>query len=121
MPKEAPMPDGETPAPPAPVQFTIDKVQQIYLEAKDVADAMAKRHAAEMEPLNKRMELCKAWMLDYLNKQGLENARTEHGLCYKSVIMSATVDPDGGWDSLLRFVLEKGMERVLEALEQGAP
>lgn len=114
------MPDSQ-PAPSAPAPYTIDRVQQIYLEAKDTAEALAKKHAVEMEPLTKRMEVCKAWMLDYLTRQGLENAKTEHGLCYKSQIMSATVDPEGGWDALLRYVLEKGMARVLDELEKGTP
>ena len=101
--------------------FTIDKVQQIYLEAKDAAEAMAKRHADEMKPLSDRMELAKKWMHKYLTDQGLENAKTEHGQCYLSTVMSATVDPEDGWEKLLRFVLEAGLSRVLDALEQGVP
>jgi hypothetical protein len=101
--------------------FTADQVTKIYFDTKDAADAMSKRHAAEMEPLAKRLEVAKSWLLDYLNREGLENARTEHGLAYKSTIMSATVDPEGGWDALLKYIMERGIERVLDAIEKGAP
>lgn len=102
-------------------QFTIDQVLALYLQAKDAADALAKRHAEEMAPFAKKLEIAKSWMMDYLNKQGLENARTEHGQCFKSTIMSATVDPEGGWEKLLSHILERGMARVLDAIEQGRP
>lgn len=105
---------------PTPKRYTIDEVQQAYFAAKDVADLMSKRHQEEMAPLTQKLEVCRAWMLDYLNKQGLENAKTEHGLTYKSSVMSATVDPDDGWPKILRFALEKALGRVLEAIENGA-
>lgn len=101
--------------------FTIDQVQKIYLYTKDAAEAMSRRHQEEIAPLNQRLEVCKSWMMKYLTDQGLENAKTEHGQCYKSTIMSAAVDPDGGWDSLLRYVLSAGLERVMLALEGGNP
>lgn len=100
-------------------QYTIDQVMQIYQEAKEALELLAKRHAEELEPLNKRMDLTKAWMLDYLNKQGLENARTAHGLAYKSNVMSATVDPEGGWNNLLEYIFKDGITRVLDAIEGG--
>lgn len=106
--------DGEAP------KYTIDQVQQIYFQVKDAADALSKRHQEEMAPLTQKLEVCRAWMLDYLNKQGLENAKTEHGLTYKSSVMSATVDPEDGWPKILRFALEKALGRVLEAIENGA-
>jgi hypothetical protein len=105
----------------ASTQFTIDRVMQIYQEDKATLDNMAKRHAAELAPLQKRIEICRAWLLDYLNREGLENARTEHGLVYRSVVMSATVDPEGGWDQLLGFIFQGAMERVLDAIERGEP
>ena len=99
--------------------FTIDKVQQIYLEAKDAAEAMAKRHADEMAPLLARQDLAKKWMMKFLTDSGQESAKTEHGLSYLSTVMSATVDPEDGWEKLLRFVLEAGLSRVLDGLETG--
>ena len=106
--------------PDSPVQLTIDRVQQIYLAAKDAAEALSKRHAEEMKPLTDRMEATKQWMLKYLNDQGLENAKTEHGLCFKSQVMGVSVEPDGGWENVLRFVMERAVGRVLDAMEQGA-
>jgi hypothetical protein len=104
----------------SPQVLTIDVVLKAYNEAKDSAEAMSKRHAEEMAPLQKRMELCKAWLLKFLIDNNLDNAKSEFGLAYKSTVMSATVDPEGGWEHILRFVLEAGLTRVLDALEQGA-
>lgn len=101
-------------------QLTIDTVMQGYQRTKDQVEVLAKKHEAEMQPLTNTLEMCKAWMLNYLNVQGLENARSAHGLAYKSTIMSATVDPEGGWDLLLKYILEKGLTRVLDAIESGA-
>ena len=112
-------PDSAARAAAAPPAFTIDQVMQIYQDTKEAVETMSKRHAEEMEPLNKRIELTKAWMLDYLNKQGLENARTAHGLAYKSNVISATVDPEGGWNNLLEYIFKDGITRVLDAIEGG--
>ena len=100
-------------------QFTPDKVVEIFFATKAELEAMSKRHEAEMAPLSTRMDVAKAWLLDYLNKQGLDNAKTSHGLVYRSVIMSATVDPEGGWDLLLKHIFQRGMTRVLDAIERG--
>lgn len=99
--------------------FTIDQVLAIYLKAKDDADALGKRHAEEMKPLTTRLEVAKSWMMDYLNREGLENAKTKDGQCFKSHIMSATVDPEGGWEKLLGHIFRSGMARVLDAIEKG--
>ena len=101
--------------------LTIDRVLAGYIAAKDEAEIVAKRHADELAPIQKRLDLCKAWMQKYLTDQGLDNAKTAHGQCYLSTVMSATVDPEDGWEKLLRFVLEAGLSRVLDALEQGVP
>ena len=100
-------------------QFTPDQVVQIYFADKLAVEAMAKRHAEEMAPLQKRMELAKAWMLKYLQDNNLENAKTELGLFYKSQVMSVTVDPEGGWEALLRHILASAMPRALDVIEAG--
>jgi hypothetical protein len=102
-------------------QFTPDTVMQIRMTAKEELAAMSKRHQEEAAPLTERLRLCDAWLLDYLNREGLDNAKTPHGLAYKSSIMSATVDPEGGWDALLGHIFQHAMGRVLDALEQGTP
>ena len=99
--------------------YTIDQVVLIFHQTKDAIDALSKRHAEEMKPLSDRAEICKSWLLDYLNREGLENAKTEHGLAYKSTIMSTTVDPDGGWDKLLGYILEQTISRGLDVMESG--
>lgn len=107
-----------TDAPQAPA-FTIDLVMKTYHDTNAQIDVISKRHQEELAPLVKRVELTKAWMLHYLNQQGLENARCEHGLAYKSTMMSTTVDPDGGWDKLLSYILERAIGRGLDVVENG--
>jgi|HubBroStandDraft_1064217.scaffolds.fasta_scaffold00409_37 hypothetical protein len=102
----------------APQTFTVDQVVAIYQKTKSDIDVLSAKHAAEMDPLNVRLNVCKSWLLDYLNRQGLENARTEHGLIYKSQVMSATVDPEGGWPALFGFILDEVLDRALAAVEQ---
>jgi hypothetical protein len=110
------MSDGSAGAP----SYTVDQVVAIYQKTKSDIDVLSAKHAAEMDPLNARMNVCKSWLLDYLNRQGLENARTEHGLVYRSQVMSATVDPEGGWEKLFGFILVPLLERVLDAAERNA-
>ena len=99
--------------------LTIDVVLAGYLRTKDAAEVLAKRHSEEMAPLQTTMENCKSWLLNYLNEQGLDNAKTESGLAYKSTIMSATVDPEGGWQLLLGHILEAAIGRGLDVIESG--
>ena len=101
-------------------KFTVDQVMELYQKTKGEIEALAKVQGEAMAPLAARLELTKAWLLKYLNDQKLENARTAHGLAYKSNIMSATVDPDGGWEKLLSYILEAVMARALDAIEAGA-
>lgn len=103
-------------------QFTADQVMDHYQQTKTAIEAMSKRHAEEMEPLNKRMDLLKAWLLDYLNKNGLENARTEHGLFYKTNTMSVTVEKDGevdGWQLVLDYIFKHAVSAALDCIEGG--
>lgn len=108
------MSDAQTP------QFTIAQVQKIYIDTKDAVETLSKQHATEMEPLSKRLDLCKSWMLDYLNREGLDNAKTEFGQCYRSNVMSATIDGENdGWPTLLEYIFKDGITRVLDAIEGG--
>lgn len=104
---------------PAKSKLTIDAVMQGYQETKLLVEDMSKRHAEEMKPLNSRMELCKAWMLRFLNETKQESARTEHGLAFKSTVMSATVDPDGGWNKLIGHIFASAIPRALDVIENG--
>lgn len=119
----APIGHNQPPEPqsaPVPTpKFTIDQVMQFYQKTKLDQATLAARHEQEMAPFAAKMELLKTWMLNYLNEQGLENARTEHGLAFKSTIMSATVDPEDGWTKLIGFILEDAIGRALDIIEQG--
>ena len=108
------------PVAPAALQFTVDQVVALYQKTRAEIDVLAAAHQKTLDPLNARVDLCKAWLLKYLTDQKLENARTEHGLIYKSQVMSATVDPDGGWEQLFGYILEAVLERALDAVGRNA-
>lgn len=98
---------------------SLDQVQALYFKTKAERDELAKRHAAEAKTYDERIDICKAWMLDYLNRNGLENARTEHGTCYKNTATSVTVDQEGGWEKLLDFIIHPAIVRFAEVMENG--
>jgi hypothetical protein len=98
---------------------TLDQIHELYFLTKQEQDALSKRHAAEMEPLAKKLELLKAWTMKFLTDSGQQSAKTEHGTCFKSTVTSVTVDPEGGWDKLLDFIVLPGIARMADVLEKG--
>jgi len=51
-------------------------------------EALAAKHAAEIEPITKSMETIEAWFLDQMNKMGVDNLKTPSGNPYKHVTTS---------------------------------
>lgn len=102
--------------------YTVDDVVKRDIETTDAIAAMSARHAEEMAPLQKRQEVLRAWLLDYLNKNKLQNCKTEHGMPYKSSVLSVKIDNENaGWDALLGFIVEAALVRVADVMEAGGP
>ena len=111
------MSDGSAGAP----SYTVDQVVAIHQQAKADIAALSAKHAKEMEPLAKRVEVATAWLLKWLLDNKSQSHRLDTGvLIYKSQVMSATVDPEGGWEKLFGFILVPLLERVLDAAERNA-
>lgn len=103
-------------------EFTIEQIVAKYVQIRDEMAEIAKRHAAELQPLNQKLQVLNAVLLDRLNKSGVESARTDAGTAYKKVVMSATVEKEGGWEQILDFIMMKGLDRVSEVMARnGTP
>ena len=98
---------------------TIDLWIKRKLELKDKLESLSKQFAEYTKADNEAMAACDQVILMLLNQMGVENVKTEYGTAYKSTVVSPGVDPDGGWDKLVAFVLKDILEHALEAVEDG--
>lgn len=98
---------------------TIDSVVAKYVQIRDQRKAISDRHAEELKPYGEAMAKLEQWLLAQLNATGQNSAATDSGTAYKSVVMSATIDGDGGWDALLGYIMGKAIEAACEVLENG--
>src|SRR5258708_5810248 len=102
--------------------YTIDQVVAADVQNTDAITAMSERHAAEMAPLTKKKEAFRQWLLGTLNASNMENVRTQFGTAYKSTIMSATIDPEGGWDNLMNYIVGQALDAAATVMEHaGTP
>lgn len=90
---------------------TVDQAVRAYIKARDMKDALRKKHQAEMEPLNNAMEKLEAWLLKQLNDDAVESMRTAHGTVYKSKRTGAKIED---WDSAFAFIKEHELWHMLE-------
>lgn len=98
------------------MSLTIDQVHLWRIQTKADLEALADKHTEERKPLDERMKTIDAWLFRYLEVNGLENAKTEHAMTYKTVVRSVTVKD---WDALLDWILLPSIERFAEAMENG--
>lgn len=101
--------------------FTIDQIVEKYVATRDAQKLLSDKHAAEMKPFNDKKAILEQAMLAMLNEQNAESVKTEHGTAYKSTVMSVTVDPDGGWDKVVEYILAGAIDRIADSLEKGEP
>lgn len=99
---------------------TVNDVIAKYVETRDAIKVMSEKHAAEMEPLNRFKTLLEGWLLNYLNENKIESAKTEHGTAFKKDVLAATIDNENdGWTALMGFVLRQGLDAALAVMEEG--
>jgi len=99
------------------MSLTIDQVHLWRFQTKAELEKLAERHAEERKPLEERMKTIDAWLLRYLETNNLENAKTEHGMSYKTTVRSVTVQD---WGALIDWILLPTIERFADAMENGA-
>lgn len=90
---------------------TMDQVVAAYLKLRQERDALKKKQAEEMAPLNDKMMKLQAWCQAQLQSQGQRNARVDSGTCFLQTDTSVTVED---WDTVLSFVKDKDLYAMLE-------
>lgn len=93
-------------------QWTVDKLIQDYVALRDKKKALQERHQQELLPFNTMMARVEAYMLEALNRAGVESMRGKHGTIYKSLRTSAVVRD---WPLTLDFIKAHAAWHLLEA------
>lgn len=92
--------------------MTMDKMIADYVALRDKKKALQERHQQELLPFNQMMARVEAYMLETLNRAGVESMRGKHGTVYKSVRTSAVVRD---WPLTLDFIKDHHAYHLLEA------
>lgn len=92
--------------------MTVDKLIQDYVALRDKKKLLQEQHARELAPFNAMMSRVEAYLLESLNRAGVESMRGQHGTAYKSVRTSAVVRE---WGETLPYILEHRLYHLLEA------
>lgn len=98
---------------------TIADLIKRKLELKDKLEVLSKQFAEYTKPDNDAMAACDQAILMMLNAAGTDSVKTEFGTAYKSTVVSPGVDPEGGWEKLVAFVMKDVLEQALNAVEDG--
>jgi hypothetical protein len=73
----------------------IKSVVEKYISLRDQKAEIAERHKVELAPLNESMEIIEKWLLQEMEKMGVESLKTPAGTPYKTITKSVKMaDPD---------------------------
>lgn len=73
---------------------TVDQVVSKYVELRDRKAEIEAKHKEELRPLREALDSLEAWLMDQLNKQGVDSFKTKQGTAYKSVSTATSMaDP----------------------------
>ena len=90
---------------------TTGELVDAYIKLRDKRDAIKKEHAEALKPYNDALYKLEVHFQQVMDKQGLENLKSESGVAYKSVQSSVTV---ADWDVFRDYVLEHEAFHLLE-------
>ena len=90
---------------------TYDEMVGAYVKLRDMKKAIQDQQKKELEPINDKLGTLEASMLLYLNADGVESARTNHGTVYKLKRTRSKVED---WDVALSYILTNKLEHMLE-------
>lgn len=112
------------------MDFTIEQLIEHANGLQDHIDAETAKHIEALKPFVDGVSAIKAELLDRLNKQGVQNFKTEQGTAYKSTIMSVKVVDRGAflehviaaaaWDMLPSTAVKDAVKEHLDA-NNGVP
>lgn len=112
--EEAPPVSAQPPAPPLGPSpgFTPDIMVEKFVALRDKVAEIKKRHSEELAKYNLAMGTLEAWLLDALNKAGVDSMRAPKGTFYKTTHSSVTVNR---WSQTLEYIQEHEAWELLEA------
>ena len=84
-------------------EFNLEAFIEKYRRVRDAKAALKARHEEELRPFNEALANAEARMLQHLDEQHVESARTAAGTVYKRTERSASV---ADWDKVLEHVRE---------------
>ena len=82
-----------------------------YILLRDKTEELKKGHKEELAPYNEAMRKLEFMFQEQMDKQGLENLKSETGTAYKAIQSSVTV---ADWDVFRDYVLENEAFHLLE-------
>jgi hypothetical protein len=110
----APAP-AEQPAQPAPTRseaMTTPVAIEKFVAIRDKIAEIKKRHTEELSRYNLALATLEAWLIDDLNKAGVDSMRATHGTIFKTERTSCRVSD---WSATLDFIRQNEAWDLLEA------
>jgi hypothetical protein len=101
--------------------LTPDDVVRWKLAYEAKLAEIQERHKKEIAETNllANIESCKAWLLNYLNVNNLQNCKTPSGVTFHKITKtSLTLEPDGGKDLFLQTIFLAALKRALDSIER---
>src|ERR1700758_4669632 len=91
--------------------MTIDQVIAAYVKLRDQKEALKKRHAEEMAPLNDNIYKLGLWLQKTLQESGQTSAKTASGTAFLQTDRSVAIED---WPAILAFIQAHDLWAMLE-------
>jgi len=92
--------------------WTVDDMIGKYVRLRDQKRQVEEKHKEELKRYNDVLSGIEAWLMEQMNRLGLDNMKTPHGTAFKSVRRSATVYE---WAVTLPWIIANQAWHLLEA------
>lgn len=93
------------------MQTTVDKRVGQYIQVRDALKKLEDEYEEKRKPLVEAQNLLQGWLMDFLEKAGVDSAKTAVGTCYLSTRYSASLaDPD----AFMKHVVENNQFELLD-------
>jgi len=90
---------------------SVEQFTKIYLKIRDKRAELKAQFDQEDTKLEAQLNAVKAALLEYCKEQGVDSVRTQAGLFYRGI---KTRYWTNDWDSMNRFILERGIPEFYE-------
>lgn len=91
--------------------MTIDQVIAAYVQLRDQKEALKKKQAAEMAPINDNIYKLGLWLQKTLQESGQTSAKTSAGTAF---LQTDTAVAIADWDATLAFIKANDLFAMLE-------